>query len=261
MSDKVPSNSLTSLISDKDPPPFQVINRNGTTDLLLVCDHAGQKIPQALLGLGLKKETFNLHVAYDVGASQVACNLSDFLDAPLVLANYSRLLIDPNRSPEDPESILPTSDGIPVPGNKNLDKNSRNKRVRDIFNPYHDAIHQLLEKITNPGKKPAFLSIHSFSPEYGEKPRPWDIGVLWNSDQRIAIPLMKLLKAKGLNVGDNLPYSGHDLAYTIDRHGGARKLPNCAVEINQNQLQDETGIMRWSNILGETLIKVVKGLD
>ena len=256
-----PLNSLTSLLGKDDPPPFEMFNLSGVTPLLLVCDHASQLVPAALCGLDLETDIFDLHIAYDIGAGEVSRNLSANLDAPLVLAGYSRLLIDLNRPPDHPESILTASDDIPVPGNKNLDDNAKRHRVRDLFEPYHDAVNRALANISGAGKTPALLSVHSFSPDFGGHPRPWDIGILWNRDPRIASPLMELLNGKGLNVGNNEPYSGHDLAYTIDRHGRAAELPSCAVEINQNQLRDENGIKRWSNVLAEALTETLKRLD
>ena len=253
--------SPMSLLGKDDPPPFEMFNMSGITPLLLVCDHASRLVPAALRGLGLQTDILDCHIAYDIGAEEVSRNLSEKLDAPLVLAGYSRLLIDLNRPPDHPESILTVSDEIPIPGNKNLDDNAKRHRVRDLFEPYHDAINGALANISGANKKSALLSVHSFSPDFGGYPRPWDIGILWNSDSRIAFPLMELLNRKGLNVGNNEPYSGHDLAYTIDRHGGAAGLPSCAVEINQNQLRDEIGIKRWSNVLAEALTEILKGLD
>ncbi len=113
-----PLNSETSLLGKDDPPPFEMLNLSGVTPLLLVCDHASQLVPSALYGLGLRADTLDLHIAYDIGAGEVSRSLSETLDAPVVLAGYSRLLIDLNRPPEHPESILTASDDIPIPGNK-----------------------------------------------------------------------------------------------------------------------------------------------
>ena len=100
---------------------------------------------------------------------------------------------------------------------------------------------------------PALFSVHSFTPIFSDEDRPWDVGVLWNRDPRIAKPLMDKLKAKGLNVGDNLPYSGQDLAYTINMHGGASGLANCVVEINQDQVRDQAGLERWAGIFTDVM--------
>jgi predicted N-formylglutamate amidohydrolase len=129
--------------------------------------------------------------------------------------------------------------------------------LTDLFEPYHDAITEALAHLWRRGKPPALFSIHSFTPNFGDEDRPWDVGVLWNRDPRIAKPLMEKLEAKGLNVGDNLPYSGADLAYTINMHGAAAGLANCVVEINQDQVRDQAGIERWAGILTDVLGEIL----
>ena len=244
------------LLSETDPPPFEIVNRDASAPLLLVCDHASRIVPGRLGNLGLGADAFQRHIAYDIGAAGVARQLSESLDAPLVMAGFSRLVIDLNRPPGHPGSILEESDGVPVPGNAGLDDESRRARIRELFEPYHDAVNRALARIWDGGTVPALFSVHSFSPGFGGTPRPWDIGVLWNHDPRIAVPLMEMLEAEGLNVGDNEPYSGHDLAYTIDMHAGAAGLASCVVEINQNQIGDEAGIRRWADILHRALTRI-----
>ena len=161
----------------------------------------------------------------------------------------------------DPETfehhIGYANDGIPVPGNQNLDEPAKRQRIRDIFEPYHDAVNRALARLWNRAAAPAILSVHSFSPRFGDKPRPWDIGVLWNRDPRIAIPLMEHLERYDLRVGDNEPYSGHDLAYTIDVHGAAAGIANVAIEINQDQLGTPGEILKWVDILSESILPIL----
>jgi len=245
------------LLGPDDPPPFEVINREGGAHLLLVCDHASREVPKSLNHLGLGAEPFEQHIAYDIGAAAVTRGLAERLDAQAVLAGYSRLVIDVNRPPGHPDSIVPENDSIPVPGNQNLSDEARRQRVRELFEPYHDSVNRALARLWNRGPAPAIFSIHSFSPNFGDKPRPWDIGVLWNRDPRIAIPLMEHLERYDLRVGDNEPYSGHDLAYTIDMHGSAGGISNCAIEINQAQLMDRGGVLRWVDILSECILPIL----
>jgi predicted N-formylglutamate amidohydrolase len=253
-----PQDHLPPLLGESDPAPFEVVNRDGRTPMLLVCDHASRAIPAALDRLGLPDAAFERHIAYDIGAEAVSRRLSASLDAPLVLAGYSRLLIDLNRPPGHPQSIMEQSDGTPIPGNAQLSDAAKRQRIRDLFEPYHDAVNRALARIWESALAPALFSVHSFSPNFGGKPRPWDVGVLWNHDPRIAVPLMELLEAEGLNVGDNEPYSGHDLAYTIDMHAGAAGLPSCVIEINQDQVRDEAGVERWSGYLERALAKILE---
>ena len=246
-----------SFLGPDDPPPFEVINRDGPAQLLLICDHASAVVPRSLGRLGVGGEGFEQHISYDIGAGGVARLMSDRLDAQLVLAGFSRLVIDLNRPPGHPESIMAESDGTAIPGNANLGEPGRRQRICSLFEPYHDAVNRALARIWTRGTAPVLISVHSFSPGFGDKPRPWDVGVLWNHDPRIAVPLMEKLEARGLNVGDNEPYSGHDLAYTIDVHGAAAGIANCVVEINQKQVGDEAGIERWGELLAEVLGEIL----
>ncbi len=241
--------SAEGLLRPDDPAPFEIVNREGTAHLQLICDHASRRVPSALADLGVPKSAFDRHIAYDIGAESVARLLSAELDAPLVLAGYSRLVLDLNRPIGHPESIPEISDAIAIPANRGLDENAKRQRIIELFEPYHDAVNRSLARLWERGPAPALFSVHSFSPGYGATPRPWDVGILWNRDPRIAVPMMDRLERTGLHVGDNEPYSGRDLAYTIDMHGAAAGIANCVIEINQDQLMDDAGIHRWAEIL------------
>jgi len=249
--------ALNALIGPDDGQAFAILNDNGARALQLVCDHASRAVPAALDHLGLGAQHFERHIAYDIGAAEVTRLLSGELDAQAVLAEYSRLVIDVNRPPGHPESILEISDKTAIPGNQGLTETDQALRVAALFEPYHDAIHESLAHLWRRGKPPALFSVHSFCPAYGEEDRPWDAGVLWNRDPRIAGPLIDKLEALGLHVGDNLPYSGRDLAYTLNLHGGAAGLANCVVEINQDQVRDQDGIERWAGILAEAMGEIL----
>ncbi len=250
--------SVAALIGASEAPVFESLNREGQAALQLVCDHASHAVPAALGGLGLDDSRFRQHIAYDIGAQDITRGLAARMDAPAVLAGYSRLVIDVNRPPGHPQSIPEISDDIEIPGNQGLSEAAQEERVAALFEPYHDAIHESIAHLWRRNKPPALFSIHSFSPDYGDEDRPWDIGVLWNRDPRIAQPLIEKLSDLGLNVGDNLPYSGHELAYTINLHGGAAGLANCVVEINQDQVQDHQGVERWTGILAGVMGEILQ---
>ncbi|MCH7865335.1 MAG: N-formylglutamate amidohydrolase [Proteobacteria bacterium] len=224
----------------------------------MVSDHASAAVPAVLGNLGLDRQHFQRHIAYDIGAARVTRLLAGEIDAPAVLAGYSRLVIDLNRPPGHPESILEASDGTRIPANQGLSEAAQEERVTRLFEPYHDAIHEGLAHLWRRGKPPALFSVHSFSPDFGDEHRPWDIGVLWNRDPRIARPMIEKLGALGLNVGDNLPYSGRELAYTINLHGASAGLANCVVEINQDRVADPEGVETWACILAGVMGEILK---
>ncbi|MDP6786254.1 MAG: N-formylglutamate amidohydrolase [Rhodospirillales bacterium] len=246
------------LIGPGDPPPFEVLNPDGASSVLLICDHASPTIPASLNDLGLDGEALGRHVAFDIGAADVTRLLSRRLDAPAVLAGYSRLLIDMNRQPGDPETILEVSDGTPVPGNRGLSEDDEAGRAEAFFWPYHRAITSVMAHLWRRGPAPALFSVHSFTPSLDGEDRQWDVGVLWNRDPRLALPLIEKLRRRDhLRVGDNQPYSGREKAYTIDLHAGAAGLPNCAVEIRQDHLETAPGAAHWAEIMGDALEEIL----
>jgi len=246
------------LLGPNDPPPYEIINRDGKAQLLLVCDHASRRVPASLGDLGLAKSEFNRHIAYDIGAEAVTRILSANLDAPAVLAGYSRLVLDVNRLPGHPESIPETSDDTVVPANQGLSERDKDRRISAVHDPYHEAISHTMAHIWNRGLAPPLFSVHSFTPNFGNENRPWDVAVLWKHDPRIAVPMMEMFRARGMNVGDNVPYSARDVAYTIDAHAGAAGLATCVLEIRQDQVSDDQGIQRWAQILTEDLGEIMR---
>jgi predicted N-formylglutamate amidohydrolase len=256
--EKVAAGSARSLIGAGDPPPFEVVRAGGKAPILLVCDHASRAIPRALNNLGLDEAALSLHIAYDIGAAELTRELAERLDAPAVLAGYSRLLIDCNRQPGDPHSVLESSDGVRIPGNIGLCEADCEARAESFHWPYHHAIETVFSHLRRIGPEPLLLSIHTFTPTLGGKDRYWDVGVLWNRDPRLAVPLIDLLRqTPGLHVGDNQPYSGKEIAYTINLHAGTSGLANAAIEIRQDHCETAEEITRWADILGRALRKIL----
>ncbi len=247
------------LLAPDEPPAFEYINDGGSARALLVCDHASRRIPRRLDNLGLDELALRRHIACDIGAADVARRLSRLLDAPAILASYSRLVVDCNRHLSDPTSILAVSDGEFVPGNHDLSVQEKETRADAIFHPYHTAIDRRLKRFRDDGVVPAFIAIHSFTPIFNRTSRPWQIGVLWDTDPRIPVPLMeKLGRIPGVVVGDNEPYSGKAPAdYTIDYHAEPVGYPHVSIEIRQDLVSSPEGADRWSAILGGVLSEIL----
>ena len=242
------------LLSPNDPPAFDHINTDGKAHLVLISDHAGRSVPQSLNRLGINEDQYERHIAYDIGAAAVTRRVSELLDATAVLHNYSRLVIDCNRPLGHPESIPVLSDNTPIPANKNQSDQATQQRIDELFWPYHQKITNIIgQRWRTEGSPPALFSIHSFTPNFGVEPRPWDAGVLYHHDLRIAKPMLAQLRAKGLNMGDNQPYSGLETAYSIDVHGISPGLASSVIEIRQDQIADEDGQERWAHLLADCL--------
>ncbi len=251
---------MASLLGPDDPPPFQILNPDATTPLLLLCDHASRAVPAALDRLGLPDAELSRHIGWDIGAAAVARLLAQAFGARLVTSGYSRLVIDCNRKPGYPSSIPPISDGTVVPGNRGLSDIDRVTRADACFWPYHRAIDAQLAALMALGPKPAVVVIHSFTPRMNEFDRPWHLGVLWDQDGRLAQPLLHHLgQASGVMVGDNEPYSGRgEQEYTIGAHAVPHDLPRVSIEIRQDLIGDDAGVRHWANVLQPAIAAALK---
>lgn len=253
---KMPPFPSAPLLGPDDPLPVECIRDDGSAAVVLICDHASSAVPHALNGLGLPMNELRRHIGWDIGAAAVTRGLAERLGAPALLAGYSRLVIDLNRSPGDPSSIPVVSDGTTIPANQDLSDAAVQTRLNALFWPYHHAVTEAVgRQWRRSGIPPAVIAIHSFTPEMSGIPRPWHVGVLWNHDPRLAGPLIQRLRARGdLKVGDNQPYSGRALAYTTERHAAASGLPHLGLEIRQDLIGDEVGVARWIDLLTDAFL-------
>lgn len=247
------------LLAEDEPPAFEVVNGDGRGPCVLVCDHASNRLPRALADLGLAPTDLERHIAYDIGAAAVALGLAKQLDAPLVLSGYSRLVVDLNRHPGSPTSIPLASEDVVVPGNHDLSESHVAARLRELFWPYHDAVAATLERYRGQQRVPALISVHSFTPAFLGRERPWHVGVLWHRDQRIALPLIKRLNAEpDLCVGDNEPYSARNPeGYTVETHAEKPGYPGVLLEIRQDLISSADGVERWEGRLGRILADIL----
>ncbi len=239
------------LLGPDEPSAFELVNPQGQSSAILVCDHASNRVPQRLGNLGLDTAQLASHIAWDPGAAEVARQLSSQLDAPLVLSGYSRLVIDCNRPLQNEESIAADSAGIPVPGNRDLSRQQREGRINTLFWPYHDAIERLL---TNRVSRPSLLlSIHSFTPVWHGEPRPWHIGISFWRERRLAALLLDVLASDtAISVGDNQPYPiEDDIDYTIPAHSDAHGIPSVMIEIRQDGIDTEASATAWATRLAQ----------
>lgn len=232
---------------------FDIINPNGKANIVLVSEHASNHIPSEYKNLGLSEEQLELHIAWDIGIGEVTKNLSEMLDATAILAGFSRLLIDPNRATTQQGLIPLVSDGHIIDGNNGLDAPQINERIDKFYLPFHDRTRQLIIEKEADHAAPIIFNMHSFTPKMNGEVRAWHGGLLYNTDDRVARLLQQRLEARGYHIGDNEPYSGKDLFHTMNIHALARGLPHVNVEIRQDEIDHESGIRAWSELLAEEI--------
>lgn len=247
---------------DFPDPAALVCNGDARAPILLLCDHASNAIPEAFDRLGLRPDQLESHIAFDPGASPLTVAMAETLGAAYVLCRYSRLLIDVNREPSAPDSIVAESDGVPIPGNGALSEASRAARVAHIYEAYHETVDATLTARLQAHGPQAVVSVHSFTPRIAGNERPWDIGIVFNRDRRLARTLVGELVGFGeghrLTVGLNEPYSPDDRVYhSLERHAEARGLPCVMIEVRNDELGTPAGQKWWADCLGRALLNIV----
>ncbi len=229
--------------------PFEIEGADRPARYLVTCDHASNAVPDFVNGgtLGLAAGDMARHIAYDVGAAGVARELARRLDAPYIGANFSRLVIDPNRGEDDPTLLMKLYDGTVIPGNRHAGPVELEQRLNRLYRPYHTALAQLAARRDDT----VIIAVHSFTPQLqGRPPRPWHVGVLFAADERLSRPLIARLRQEpGLCVGENEPYGGHLPGDSIARHAIAYQRPNVLIELRNDLIKTDKEQVAWARRL------------
>ena len=239
--------------------PFDIVEGDRRRGIVLLADHARRDLPDDYGSLGLPATEFDRHIAYDIGVEAVTRELAALLGVPAVIANFSRLLIDPNRGEDDPTLIRQLYDGTVVPGNYPMAPEERERRLDRFYRPYHDAVGAMIASVAQAsGRAPFIFSVHSFTPVMQGKQRPWHVGILWDLDDRVAQPLIDMLaEDKTLVVGDNEPYDGALRGDTMFKHAIVNGYAHALIEIRQDLISDQKGAIAWA----ERLAPIVDAID
>lgn len=236
--------------------PYEIEGADRPGRWLVSCDHATNIVPPWVNGgdLGLPPDEMNRHIAYDIGAEGLTRALATRLNSPAILSRFSRLVIDPNRGEDDPTIMMRLYDGTIIPGNRNADDAEKEERLERLYRPYHAAYAALADKMTDP----VICAVHSFTPRLRARPsRPWEIGILYADDDRLAKPLIAACRDQGWPTGDNEPYVGHLPGDAVDRHALRHGRPNVLIELRQDLIADQAGQTLWADRLAPILKNIL----
>lgn len=251
---RVSTASHHTILTDKDGPAAEVINPSGQAPICLVCEHASAFIPEPLNDLGLSAEHRYSHAAWDIGGRELAVALSRKLDAPLVAARVSRLVYDCNRPPSAPDAIPSKSERIEVPGNTGLTPSDREARVTEIYEPFAHTLRTTLDRFAT---VPALVTIHSFTPTWFGVARAVELGLLHDSDDRLA-KAMLTVAPQDLDTRLNAPYDAADgVTHTLREYAIPRGLQNVMIELRNDLISDATGVARFADVLGNMLMRAM----
>jgi len=245
----------TQTIHDDWPEPIEVLNESGGSDIVLICEHASNHIPAEYKSLGLDEPDLSRHIAWDIGAAAVTRALAAKLDAPAFLGTYSRLLIDLNRPLGVPTSIPKRSESTDIPGNASLSEAEKTRRGDLIFAPFHNFIAKHLRARETVGRKSRIVAMHSFTPVFFGKERPWQAGVLYDSSRAFGEAVIAGLRQdSALNVEPNVPYViSRDHDYAVLVHGHDRGYAGILIEVRQDLLTSAEGTEGWARRIAQAL--------
>lgn len=244
---------MVALLAPDELPAVEI--REGRGPFVFVCEHASNRLPEALGTLGLSPADLQRHIAWDPGAAPIAAALAERFGGDLVLQRYSRLAIDCNRDPSLPDAITSYSEETPVPGNIGLDAVARQARIDGLWSPFHAALGRRLDERRDRYRPTALVTVHTFTPVYRNISRPWHVGIISTEERSLADAMLAgLRRDRTITVGDNEPYSPKDnVDYTIRRHGRDRGLPHVMIEIRNDLVMDEAGQRIWTDRLSLAL--------
>lgn len=247
--------------------PFEQIGTARTGRWVVTCDHATNLIPQEFdRNLGLPPADMSRHIAYDIGAKGVTVELAHLLDSPAICANFSRLVIDPNRGPQDPTLVRKLYDGTIVPANRHVDDTEIARRLETYYHPYHAAC----AAHASARHDAVICAVHSFTPQLKSRPRrPWQIGILSAADKRVTAPLINALQTapalqreaenlgEQLCIGDNEPYIGQFPGDAIETHAIKHGRLNVLIELRSDLIETPETQRRWAALLAPILAQTL----
>jgi len=231
------------LLAEADGEPVSYANVHGSSDILLICEHASRKLPASLGTLGLSAEALAAHIAWDPGALDVARRISSLLDAALVFQNFSRLAYDCNRPPEATDAMPAKSEVFEISGNAGLSAGARAARIDCIYEPFRSAIATTIRNRKASGRQTVLVTVHSFTPVYKGVVRDVEVGILHDVDRRLADQMLDHAgRKRRFETRRNEPYGPADgVTHTLKEHGLANGLLNVMIEIRNDLIKNEAG--------------------
>lgn len=251
------------LIDPSEAPVFAIRRPDGASEVVLVCEHASNAMPKALGTLGLDQAVLESHIAWDIGAAAVAERLSERLDATLVTQQYSRLVYDCNRPPESADAYPERSEIYDVPGNRGLDQAERSRRAEALYFPFHRAIDSLIDERLAHGRNVALVTVHSFTPVYFGRQRDVEIGILHDSDARLAVAMLDVMGADAgrFRIERNQPYGPEDgVTHTLCEHALPAGLMNVMIEVRNDLVATPADQIIMADFLADRLAAALSGL-
>jgi predicted N-formylglutamate amidohydrolase len=206
--------------------------------LVLTCEHGGNRVPKELGGLFARhRGVLASHRGWDPGALSVARSLARAMQAPLIAATTTRLLVDLNRSASNPR-VFSTFTRI-------LSRAERERLLKRYHEPHWEKVRAAIAASRG---RVVHVAIHSFVPSLERRPRRFAIGILYDpkraQERRFAIQLQQHLREHFPKacIRRNAPYRGNSdgLTTALRREYPERRYLGLELELNQSLIASRT---------------------
>lgn len=225
---------------------------------VLSCEHASNEIPDAY-GLLFKKykHLLKTHRGYDIGSAELTDFLATNLQAPVVKAKWSRLLVDVNRSLYRRTLFSEISKILPA---------SEKQRLLELYYfPYQQEIKETVQRVLKRDNSVFHLALHSFTPVYHGEERKVDVGILYNpertGERRIALRWRRALKQArpDLVVKLNRPYRGKPdgVCARFRKELSDRQYAGFELEVNQKFYRDSKKAETINRLILSTISRLI----
>lgn len=244
-----------------DGANFTIIPGAVPIPLILSCEHAGNVIPEEYNALGIGPEILDDHWGWDIGAWATVLRIASKTGVTALGSLYSRLLIDLNRDRKNQTLIVDSVEGLEIPGNRKLSRAEVESRIARYYSPYHDTLARLCQVYRkHHGRAFALVSIHSFTGEWANQDRDFDLGILFDElNADVGLALIEELNKQGLRARANEPYSGmRGEIYSAEHHGSRNEILYFEIEMNQSAVNNEKKRRRMGDALSTILPGFIK---
>lgn len=202
--------------------------------VILSCEHGGNEVPPAYAPL-FRNATEDLagHRGWDIGALGVAQRLACVTSYPLVACTFTRLLVEPNRSPD--------SGNLFSRYTRDLGQGDKEAIVREYYERHRQSVERLIADAVAAGRRVLHVGVHSCTDELDGRVRELEVSLLfdplrpseagvcqaWNTELALLEPVWRL--------PFNEPYKGTDDGLTTWLRGKFDPQMYAGVEVEVRQ--------------------------
>ncbi|MBL91777.1 MAG: hypothetical protein CMH56_08220 [Myxococcales bacterium] len=236
------------------PSFLHIQSRDPEAPLVLLCEHASNVVPPPLQTSAQDHPWLQTHWAWDIGVATVIKTVAEQLGCSAVMANFSRLVCDPNRPVSDDTFIRYELEGHALSFNQHINSDEVQRRVETYYEPYHQAVERMIQTRLKMNANFLVFSIHSFTPNYLGQQREVEVGVLYDDYEKEAHQMRDGFKAHGFDVRLNEPWSGVDgMMFSPHKHGTQHNLVNLELEVRQDLIGNDNQAHGFGLILAKIL--------